>query len=212
MPIQKWGLAPSLRGACPRFRVATAPAGPADPGRFPAAAGATPDEIQARFHDGISYLREVARILAVPYGTPDLGNKPDPTDELVYIILARHTREGAYQQAYDLLKKRFPRWDDLLDAPPRVDVRSEFRTSLFALRTSSRCTRSAARSSRPTLHVGRVGPYRELGLSLEGRDHKQLQRDLVDLIPPNLRYGLYVNLVQTGRIFCRAASTACPNE
>jgi hypothetical protein len=85
----------------------------ADPGRFPLAAGATPDEIQARFDDGISYLREVARILAVLYGTPDLGNKPDPTDELVYIILARHTREGAYQQAFDLLKRRFPRWDDL---------------------------------------------------------------------------------------------------
>src|SRR5882724_4523175 len=57
----------------------------ADPARFPSAAGATPDEIQARFDDGISYLREVARILAVLYGTPDLGNKPDPTDELVYI-------------------------------------------------------------------------------------------------------------------------------
>jgi hypothetical protein len=55
----------------------------ADPARFPSAAGATPDEIQARFDDGISYLREVARILAVLYGTPDLGNKPDPTDELV---------------------------------------------------------------------------------------------------------------------------------
>jgi DNA (cytosine-5)-methyltransferase 1 len=67
----------------------------ADPVRFPSTAGAAPDEIQARFDDGISYLREVARILAVLYGTPDLGNKPDPTDELVYIILARHTREGA---------------------------------------------------------------------------------------------------------------------
>ena len=92
----------------------------ADPVRFPSAAGATTDEIQARFDDGISYLREVARILAVLYGTPDLGNKPDPTDELVYIILARHTREGAYQAAYGVLKKRFPRWDDLLDAPRRV--------------------------------------------------------------------------------------------
>jgi endonuclease III len=37
-------------------------------------------------------------------------------------------------------------------------------------------------------HVGRVlsrlGPYRELGLSLEGRDHKKLQGDLADLVPP----------------------------
>ena len=49
----------------------------------------------------------MARILAVLYGTPDLGNKQDPTDELVYIILARNTREEAYQQTFDALKTRF---------------------------------------------------------------------------------------------------------
>src|SRR5262249_23219976 len=65
------------------------------------------------------FLREVARILAVLYGSPNLGNKQDPTDELVYILLARHTREGAYQQAFDLLKKRFRTWDDVLKAPRR---------------------------------------------------------------------------------------------
>jgi DNA (cytosine-5)-methyltransferase 1 len=65
---------------------------------------------------GISFLREVARILAVLYGTPDLGNKHDPTDELVYIILSRKTPEKAYQATFDALKKRFRRWDDLLDA------------------------------------------------------------------------------------------------
>src|SRR6267154_1437773 len=90
----------------------------ADPVRFPSVAGAAPDEIQARFDDCISYLREVARILAVLYGTPDLGNKPDPTDELVYIILARHTREDAYQRAFALLKQRFARWDDLPPSRP----------------------------------------------------------------------------------------------
>jgi DNA (cytosine-5)-methyltransferase 1 len=58
------------------------------------AAGTPESEIQARFDDGISYLREVPRILAVLYGIPDLGNKPDPTDELVYINLARNTRDG----------------------------------------------------------------------------------------------------------------------
>ncbi len=67
----------------------------ADPARFPLASGAQPDEIQANLDDGISYLRAVARILAVLYGMPDVGNKPDPTDELVYIILARHTRGRA---------------------------------------------------------------------------------------------------------------------
>jgi DNA (cytosine-5)-methyltransferase 1 len=40
-------------------------------------------------------------------------------------------------------------------------------------------------------HAGRVlarlGPSRELGLTLDGFDHKKLQTILADLIPPNLR-------------------------
>lgn len=77
------------------------------------------DELLGRIDAGISHLREVARILAALYGTPNLGNKSDPTDELVYIILSRKTPEKAYQESFDALKARFPRWDDLLDAPPR---------------------------------------------------------------------------------------------
>jgi hypothetical protein len=76
------------------------------------------DRVSDQLDEGISYLREVARILAILYGTPDLGNKPDPTDELVYIILSRKTPEKAYQATFAALKARFPRWDDLLDAPP----------------------------------------------------------------------------------------------
>src|SRR5437764_9501711 len=75
------------------------------------------EQLSDRLDDGISYLREIARILAVLYSTPDLGNKADPTDELVYILLARHTREGAYQQAFEALKRRFSTWDELLDGP-----------------------------------------------------------------------------------------------
>jgi endonuclease III len=51
------------------------------------------------------------------YGTPDLGNKADPVDELVYIMLARRTREVAYQSAYDALRTRFASWEDLTLAP-----------------------------------------------------------------------------------------------
>lgn len=76
-----------------------------------------PESVSDRLDDGISYLREIARILAVLYGTPDLGNKPDPTDELVYIILSRKTPLQASQETFAALKARFPRWDDLLDAP-----------------------------------------------------------------------------------------------
>ena len=68
---------------------------------FPAAAGAG-DQLSTLIDEGISFLREIARIVAVLHGTPNLGNKSDPTDELVYIILARKTRESAYQQTYDV--------------------------------------------------------------------------------------------------------------
>src|SRR5947207_7064927 len=54
----------------------------AQPGRFPAASGLEGDPLSAVVDTGISFLREVARILAELYGTPDLGNKADPTDEL----------------------------------------------------------------------------------------------------------------------------------
>jgi endonuclease III len=204
-----------------------------NPDRFPAARG-NPENLQALIDDGISYLREVARILAALYGTPTLGNKEDPTDELVYILLARHTREGAYQQAFASLKQRFRTWADVLDAP-RSEVEklvysgglsgkktAALYSALGALRqTFGRCTLDPARDwpddrletflcALPEIqrksaycimlysfgrhvfpadtHVGRVlsrlGPYRELGLSLEGYDHKQLQRLLADIVPP----------------------------
>jgi endonuclease III len=201
----------------------------------------------------------VAGILAVLYGTPNLGNKQDPTDELVYIILARHTREGAYQQAFELLKKRFPKWDHLLAARRSAVAKLVYSGGLSGKKTMAlraalvrlrqrfgSCTLEPARAwsdeeleeflcSFPEMqrksvycimmysfgrqvfpadtHVGRVlsrlGPYRELGLSLEGYDHKQLQRILADLIPPNLRYSLHVNLVQHGRTICRSPQPLC---
>src|SRR5262249_6278910 len=66
---------------------------------------------------GISYLRAVARILALLYAPLAVGNRAAPADESFYFLLSRHTREGAYQQAFEALKRRFPSWDDLLDAP-----------------------------------------------------------------------------------------------
>src|SRR5262249_15295491 len=62
-------------------------------------------------------LLTMTSALAATYGTPDLGNKADPVDELVYIILSRRTREGAYQAAFDALKSTYPRWEALAAAP-----------------------------------------------------------------------------------------------
>jgi DNA (cytosine-5)-methyltransferase 1 len=73
------------------------------------------DQTRALVDDGISFLRELARMMAILHGTPDLENKGDAVDELVYIILSRKTREEAYQLAFASLKARFRSWDDLLD-------------------------------------------------------------------------------------------------
>jgi DNA (cytosine-5)-methyltransferase 1 len=226
---------------------------------FPTEPAVEPEAISESLDAGISYLREVARILAALYGTPDLGNKQDPTDELVYIILSRKTPEKAYQETFDALKARFPKWDDLLDAPRKEvekivspgGLAGKKATSLFGAMaklkgTFGRCSLDDARGwpddkleeflcSLPEVqkksaycimmyafgrdvfpadtHVGRVlsrlGPYRELGLNLEGLDHKKLQRVLADLAPPNLRYSLHVNLVEHGRDVCKAPKPLC---
>jgi len=217
------------------------------------------EEIRGGVDEGIAYLREVARILAGVHGTPRLGNKEKPVDELVYIILARKTREDAYQASFTLLKARFASWDELLDAPCEVVSALVYSGGLSTKKTASlygalgrlrevfgSCTLEPARQwpddqlerflcSLPEIsrksaycimmyalgrkvfpvdtHVGRtlarLGPYRELGLSLAGLDHKKLQAELADLVPPNLRYSLHVNLVAHGREVCRAVRPLC---
>ena len=221
--------------------------------------GATHEEVRALVDEGIAFLREISRLTALLYGSPRLGNKEDPVDELVYIILARKTREDAYQQTFDALKHSFATWDALLEAPRRSVLRlvhsgglSEKKTlSLFGAlsklkETFGSCTLEPARTwpdekleaflcSLPEIsrksaycimmysfgrsvlpvdtHVGRVlarvGPYRELGLSLAGLDHKQLQTALADLVPPNLRHSLHVNLLMHGREVCKSPRPLC---
>jgi DNA (cytosine-5)-methyltransferase 1 len=217
------------------------------------------ENVRALVDDGISYVREIARIMAVLHGTPDLGNKKDPVDEMVYIILSRKTREDAYQAAYAALKGRFGTWDELLTAS-RDEVEGLLSSSgLGEKKTSSifgalaklkerfgACTLEPARQwpdeelesflcSIPELHrksaycimmyafgrsvfpvdthvgrtLARLGPFRELGLDLEDLDHKQLQSVLADLVPPNLRYSLHVNLLSHGRDVCRAVKPLC---
>lgn len=62
-------------------------------------------------------------------------------------------------------------------------------------------------------HVGRVlqrlGVHHRLGIDLDGMDHKQLQRELADLVPPNLRRNLHVNLLVHGRKVCTPVAPAC---
>lgn len=64
-------------------------------------------------------VHEVDRRLTA-YGTPNHHNKPDPLDELVFIILSAQTEEYTYLGTYEALRTAFPGWHGLADAPPEV--------------------------------------------------------------------------------------------
>ena len=55
----------------------------------------------------------ITELLESEYRTPDLGNKPDPIDELVFILLSAKTDEGKYFEAFRSLKRTFASWEAL---------------------------------------------------------------------------------------------------
>jgi DNA (cytosine-5)-methyltransferase 1 len=225
----------------------------------PALVGLERTGVAARVDEYTGLLREIARILALLHGTPDLGNKSDPVDELVYIMLSRKTAEGAYQEAFNRLKERFPGWDDVADATteeiekiirpgglsekkaasiiaalqkirdtfgscslddtagwsdeevenflctlPEVQKKTAYCVMMYAM----------GRKVFPVdTHVGRilqrVAPARILRIDLDGQDHKKLQANLPDLVPPALYRSLHVNLIMHGREVCKAKNPAC---
>jgi DNA (cytosine-5)-methyltransferase 1 len=58
----------------------------------------------------------VTLLLAAQYKSPILGNKTDPLDELIFILLSEKTDETKYVKAFENLKARFPQWSQLLTA------------------------------------------------------------------------------------------------
>jgi len=64
-------------------------------------------------------LRKVDQLLAQRYGTPRLGNKRNPISELVYIILSARTRGVEHEAFYRKLRRAFPTWEAVRDAPTR---------------------------------------------------------------------------------------------
>lgn len=220
---------------------------------------ATKSDLRGMVDEEARRLQVITRILSLTYGDPDLGNKEDPVDELAYIILSRKTRERAYKTAFNALKTRFPRWDEVLEAEPKEIKRLLFSSGLSGKKSRAiiqalrkirdqfgSCDMSPAKSwpdeqlesflcSLPEIsrksaycvmmysfgrkvfpvdtHVGRaferLGIFRELGLELKGLDHKSKQAILADLVPPNLRYFLHVNLVVHGRTVCVPGKPRC---
>jgi endonuclease III len=53
------------------------------------------------------------------YGSPDLNNKTDPFDELVFILLSQMTTGPSYERVFDRVRARFRSWQQLLVVPER---------------------------------------------------------------------------------------------
>jgi endonuclease III len=58
-------------------------------------------------------VESCCRLLAQYYGSPRHGNKRDPLDELVYIVLSTRTSEAVFRGIYRNLKRTFPSWNDI---------------------------------------------------------------------------------------------------
>jgi len=68
------------------------------------------------------YLRECNALLVSRFGLPRHGNKKNPLDELIYIVLSSQTDESKYQLAYKGLKANFLSWKKIESAEQIAEV------------------------------------------------------------------------------------------
>jgi len=61
-------------------------------------------------------IRLVVESLKARHDADDLGNKDDPLDEIIYIVLSSRTRGQVFGKTYDQLRAKYPDWQQLLDA------------------------------------------------------------------------------------------------
>jgi endonuclease III len=60
-------------------------------------------------------IGEIASLLQNKYPATNLGNKTNPLDELLFILLSLQTNEDLYIRSYAAFKKAFPKWDDVVN-------------------------------------------------------------------------------------------------
>lgn len=65
------------------------------------------------------FISEVTAALVERFGRPSLGNKKNPFNELLYIILSSKTPPERYPRAYRELRRAYPRAASLVDANPQ---------------------------------------------------------------------------------------------
>jgi len=62
----------------------------------------------------LDHISEIEELLRFEYGSPNHFNKDDPLDELIFVMLSRQTNESSYIRAYNKLKKRFEKWEEMI--------------------------------------------------------------------------------------------------
>jgi endonuclease III len=68
----------------------------------------------------LALIRRIPRIVArlnEAYPHSLLGNKKNPVDELIYVLLSRQTAEGQYQAGYRAFRRALPKWNMIPDTP-----------------------------------------------------------------------------------------------
>lgn len=165
----------------------------------------------------------IADIFKALYRSPNHGNKSTPIDELIYIYLSKKTNERGYSEAFDRLSSAFPNWAGLADADPEYVKRLIESAGLGNQRTAellANIKRIRAEFGSITLDPLQDWSERriyEFLMSLKGigpksarcsfisagLDHDRAQKELAELFPRELRYGLHVNMVAHGRKICR---------
>lgn len=63
-----------------------------------------------------SRTRRITEILEREYRSRDLGNKTDPIEELVFVLLSEKTDEAKYVEAFEQLDRSFDSWESVRDA------------------------------------------------------------------------------------------------
>jgi endonuclease III len=199
----------------------------------------------------IQQVIELARALEQEYHTPDLGNRIDPLEELVYIVLTNRAIHQNYSRTWEILIKNFPSWDKLANAQESEITqvirsgglgKQKARTiklslqhtleafgeyTLFPLQSwsdaeilkflceipgvgtkSAKCVMmySLNRLVFPVdTHIRRI--LERVGILSE--ESNPDSETIENLVPPELRYSLHVNLVYHGQQVCRARWMKC---
>lgn len=60
-------------------------------------------------------ISAICEALAATYGSPRHGNKANPLDELVYIILSNRTQDTSFRRIFAAVKRRYPSWNLVTD-------------------------------------------------------------------------------------------------